>query len=395
VWDYENKNTAVLLPDLSRVTLTYNGEQRRVTKETDAATQKFVYDGENLLHVTDESDLTQAVYTLDPRQYGLLVSQRQNDGGWQTLYHHFDALGSTDALTDASEVVTDTYTYYAFGELKTSTGTTANPCTWVAEVGYWKDTDLDRFHLGAREYEPEQARFISKDPLGVEPDPNVYRYLENAPVNRSDPSGMEFQPPARPDPKKIADLEKEIFVGDKRPPKWQRRNYVRGEAISGVDLLALIQVQRFGFKDKEISFIGYYTPKTGEVTRSGYRNSRSLDRILFTVQQERFDTPTNSEGWDAFFREFEEVDFATANVSSYADATKTEASGGSLRDGVALILPTVGALGVHIVKEAAIQYIAAPAGGKLCQEARENQPLGGASKPAVNGCGVRDRLCVY
>jgi hypothetical protein len=26
-----------------------------------------------------------------PRQYGLLVSQRQNDGGWQTLYPHFDA----------------------------------------------------------------------------------------------------------------------------------------------------------------------------------------------------------------------------------------------------------------------------------------------------------------
>jgi RHS repeat-associated protein len=97
----------------------------------------------------------------------------------------------TDALTDASEVVTDTYTYYAFGELKTSTGTTANPCTWVAEVGYWKDTDLDRFHLGAREYEPEQARFISKDPLGVEPDADVYRYVGNSPITFIDPAGAE------------------------------------------------------------------------------------------------------------------------------------------------------------------------------------------------------------
>ena len=62
--------------------------------------------------------------------YGKLISQRKDDGGiWVALYLHFDALGSTVALTDDMEVVTDTYLYRPFGEVTPLTGTTGNVYT--------------------------------------------------------------------------------------------------------------------------------------------------------------------------------------------------------------------------------------------------------------------------
>jgi hypothetical protein len=106
VWDFENMNTATILPTLSRVTLTYNGDQQRVEKDTASLTRKYVFDGQNILLETDGTNLTQAVYTLEPLDYGNLLSQRQNQSGtWVPINYSFDGLGSTDSLTDGSQVM--------------------------------------------------------------------------------------------------------------------------------------------------------------------------------------------------------------------------------------------------------------------------------------------------
>ncbi len=65
-----------------------------------------------MLLETDVSNNTQVTYTQTPAGYGDLVSQRRST---TTKYYHFDALGSTVALTDSNENVTDTYKYFAFG----------------------------------------------------------------------------------------------------------------------------------------------------------------------------------------------------------------------------------------------------------------------------------------
>ncbi len=54
-------------------------------------------------------------------------------------YFHFDALGSTRALTDSTGSVTDTYEYNAFGVLESSTGTSVNPYRYVGQWGYYDD----------------------------------------------------------------------------------------------------------------------------------------------------------------------------------------------------------------------------------------------------------------
>jgi YD repeat-containing protein len=67
VWDAENMNSAVLLPDTTRVTYTYNADHLRVRKDTATGTRKYVFDLQNPFTETDGSDVTQAVYVVEPQ----------------------------------------------------------------------------------------------------------------------------------------------------------------------------------------------------------------------------------------------------------------------------------------------------------------------------------------
>ncbi len=144
-----------------------------------------------MLLETDVSNNTQVTYTQTPNIYGDLVSQRRST---TTKYYHFDALGSTLALTDTNENVTDTYKYYAFGKSLTSSGVTVNNLRFVGNLGYYNEAALSLQYLRARYYQPTTGRFISVDPVpGYPLDPitlHQYLYAANKPVNIIDPSGL-------------------------------------------------------------------------------------------------------------------------------------------------------------------------------------------------------------
>ena len=61
------------------------------------------------------------------------------------------------------------------------------------------DPDTGLVHFGVREYDPQIGRWISRDPIRFEGDgPNLYLYVGNDPINRSDPSGLKADPLASP-----------------------------------------------------------------------------------------------------------------------------------------------------------------------------------------------------
>ena len=67
--------------------------------------------------------------------------------------------------------------------------------------GLWdKDTLLVRF--GARDYDPQLGRWLSKDPIRFDGgDTNLYVYAADDPINGSDPTGLEvYRPPPPPPP---------------------------------------------------------------------------------------------------------------------------------------------------------------------------------------------------
>jgi RHS repeat-associated protein len=101
--------------------------------------------------------------------------------------HLYDRLGSTRQLLDSNQATTDTYSYYAFGEVRTSSGSTTNPFKFVGRLGYYDDPSADLQYLRARYYAPGCGRFLTRDPL-VARWPS-YVYADNSPAGRVDSSG--------------------------------------------------------------------------------------------------------------------------------------------------------------------------------------------------------------
>lgn len=204
-WDYENQPVVYRLPDATRVSMSYNSDSRRVTKQSASETVKFVWDpvADAYLSELNVSNATQVVYTQAPKQFGGVISQRR---ATTSNWYHTDSLGSTRALTNASQVVSDTYLYDAWGNPLTSTGTTVNPFRWVGNVGYYFDTATGLFYIRARTYQPKTARWTSIDPLfamlalsgGLSRDPlgyrgserDLYEYVSGNPSSSVDPFGL-------------------------------------------------------------------------------------------------------------------------------------------------------------------------------------------------------------
>jgi len=111
------------------------------------------------------------------------------DANGTARYYHGDHLGSTIALTDSSGNVTDQFAYTPYGELMARTGTTDTPYTFCGRHGvYWEGGAL--YHMKARYYRADLARFISMDPLGIAGGVNLYAYANGDPMRFLDALGL-------------------------------------------------------------------------------------------------------------------------------------------------------------------------------------------------------------
>lgn len=186
-WDYEDRLVQVTSPT-GTITYEYDADGNRVSSTTSAGTTKYLVDtNRSLAQVLAEytpEDVLLASYTYADD----LISMTR---GGETRWYHFDGLGSTRLLTDATGAVTDSYDFEAFGGLIAQSGATANDFLFT---GQQYDPNIGFYYLRARYYQPEQGRFLSTDLVdGVPYDPpslHKYLYCKNDSVNRTDPSGL-------------------------------------------------------------------------------------------------------------------------------------------------------------------------------------------------------------
>jgi RHS repeat-associated protein len=122
-----------------------------------------------------------------------LISQEK---GGTNSYLMADGHGSTRLLTDTNGVISDRYSYDAYGvALDFTFGTLNPPRTAMLYSGERFDSDLQQYYLRARYYNPTVGRFGTMDQLdGTPTDPlslHKYAYCQNNPVNGRDPSGND------------------------------------------------------------------------------------------------------------------------------------------------------------------------------------------------------------
>ena len=101
---------------------------------------------------------------------------------------HADGLGSIAALTDESGATVQTYTYTAFGSIRTQIGTDLNRIIFTAREAM--GDSLGFHYYRHRIYDPNTGRFTTEDPLGFIDGPNMYLYCHNNPASLVDPLGL-------------------------------------------------------------------------------------------------------------------------------------------------------------------------------------------------------------
>ena len=99
-----------------------------------------------------------------------------------------DHLGSTRMIVNANTGdIAQEITYNEFGIVITDTNPGFQPFYFAGGI-YDLDTQLVKF--GARDYDPETGRWISKEPLGFAGSNNFYAYVDGDPVNFVDVNGQ-------------------------------------------------------------------------------------------------------------------------------------------------------------------------------------------------------------
>ena len=118
--------------------------------------------------------------------FGGIISE--NRGGVVSAYVP-DPLGNTIGLMNSAGTLTDSWTYWPYGEVRTRSGSNATPFTFIGTLGYFLDNVNKMCYIRARHLRLDLARWLTVDPMW--PDQPEYVYCSDSPASKIDPSGLD------------------------------------------------------------------------------------------------------------------------------------------------------------------------------------------------------------
>jgi RHS repeat-associated protein len=210
-YDAENRLRTVTVTGVGATTAIYDYDSlgRRTAKTVAGVTTSYLLD--------DENEIAEYVGTTLQRRYvmGPSVDERiaHIESGLTSppatthSYYHTNHQGSVMAMTDASGNVTQRIGYDEYGNGSPAAG------EQFGYTGRRYDPESLLYYYRARYYAPSIGRFLQPDPIGYEDNPNLYTYVGNDPLDKTDPTGQI----SWDDIKKIF-LWAMLFHENKKPP---------------------------------------------------------------------------------------------------------------------------------------------------------------------------------
>ena len=144
------------------------------------------------------------------------------------------------SLTNATGTIADSYVYDSFGNLSLSNGTMVNSLRYT---GRDFDSETGLYYYRVRHYDSTIGRFLTEDPWDADPlyeGSNLYSYVENDPLNYTDPLGLYSVAPGVPAPSAALDamlrcmdhcLQSQLYVTSTTNGKHQDPGHAAGTSV--------------------------------------------------------------------------------------------------------------------------------------------------------------------
>ena len=176
----------------TNVTYKYNSDGIRYEKTVNGVVHKYYLNGSTITAETivDNGNVTYIEYF-----YDTLGAHSFSLNG--TMYFYIKNLqGDVMHIATADNTIVASYTYDAWGNIESVTGTLANTVGAINPIryrGYYYDNETGLYYVSSRYYDPEIGRWINADAaigqIGNVQGTNMFAYCFNNPVNMSDPTG--------------------------------------------------------------------------------------------------------------------------------------------------------------------------------------------------------------
>jgi len=203
-YDDENQLTNVTIAGVTKSEFAYDGlHRRRIRKEfswngswVETNEVRYVYRGMLIMQERDSNNVPRVTYTRGKDLGGNLESAggiggllARTDSACSAFYDA-DGNGNITCLTDTNGSVVARYEYDPYGNT-------------IAMAGPMADSNLYRFsskevhipsglyYYGFRYYEPNLQRWLNRDPIAEVGGINLYRFVHNGPIAKSDAFGRQ------------------------------------------------------------------------------------------------------------------------------------------------------------------------------------------------------------
>ena len=189
-----------------RIDYTWNGTSWGQSDEV-----RYLYDGMRVMQERNSSNIPTVSYTRGSDLSGtvegaggiggLLARSHgysTGTGAWSTHnFYHADGNGNITMLVDSTQTSSAVYRYDPFGNTISSSGTlaAANKYRFSSKELM---TSSGLYYYGYRFYDPNNQRWLNRDPLQEKGGLNLYGFVGNNSVNYVDQTGLAYGNPVPP-----------------------------------------------------------------------------------------------------------------------------------------------------------------------------------------------------